>query len=242
VRRAYAVLAVLIAAAIVVPAAQAAKTYRFKADVTVRQLVGWNQHFRDQAWCGDDYHRDFQGRGSGEIKARVRGARITFRPRRGYLESTEVRVPATAGALSDWAVSWVGTPEDCPPDLPAAEPPDTSGCGPNKRGRLDASLIVIGGRLGLLGAFDPAGADDPVPCPDPTALSGVVSPAGAARRRNVDDLIRNRRVRSIELGASVKNKALGPEDMSLAGGGLSMLSAGGDYDAMWSVKLTRVYP
>ena len=241
--RRVALIAALVVGATAAPAAEAAKSYRFKADITVRQLVGWNQHFRENAWCGDDYHREYQGIGSGELKARMRGGRVTFRERGRYLMSNELRVPATRGALNQWTVQWVGNPENCPPNLPAAqEPDDGADCGPTRKGRLDAGLFVLRGRLSLLGSFDPAGANDPIPCPDPTAISGVAGRAGAAARRGVDDLIRNKRVRSIELGASVRNRKLKPKEVLVPGEGTDLISAGGDYDAMWKVKLTRIYP
>lgn len=241
-RRVYAVLAVLISAAVIVPPAQAAKTYRFKLTVAVYQDVTWKQHFRDNAWCGQDYHQDYQGQGGGTLEGKLRGARVTFRVRQGILQSSAFRVPATREATNTWDVKWVGIPEeDCPPDLPPATPPDTSQCGKEVAGKLDSQLMVIGGRLGLLAAFDPAGSPDPVPCSDPTGIS-VVGATVAPKRRNVDDLIRNRRVRSIELAAQSELGKVGKSKMSAPSSGENFLSGEGIYDANLKIKLTRIYP
>ena len=64
---------------------------------------------------------------------------------------------------------------------------------------------MFGGRLGLLTAFERAGNPSTPLCPDPTAVS-VTGSKPTPARRDVDDLIRNRRVRSIELSASLKDK------------------------------------
>jgi hypothetical protein len=235
-------VAALVLLGTIAPGAEAAKSYRFKMSLTVRQLVGWNQHYRENEWCGQDYHREFEGLGSGDLRAKQTGGRITFKVKGGSLVSTEFRLPATRSALSDWNVYWAGVPENCPPGLPAAGPDaiDTSDCGPTEKGKLRGQMFVQRGRLSLLGGFDPAGEPDPIGCPDPSGVSVAATVAGPAARRDVDDLIRSKRVRSIELGASVKNKKLTAKELGAPGAGTDLRSAGGDYDAMWKVKLTRI--
>ena len=241
-RRLLAGLGALVALGGVAPAAEAAKSYRFKVNLNVRQIVGWNQHYRENEWCGQDYHREFEGKGAGDLRARLTGGRVTFRVRNGGAVSTELKAPATRGALSDWNVYWAGIPENCPPGLPESGPDaiDTSDCGPTVKGKLVSHLIVDRGRLALLAYFDPAGSPDPIGCPDPSGVSVAASAAGPAKRRDVLDLIRSKRVRSIELGASVKNKKLTPKELGAPGEGTDLRSAGGDYDALWKVKLTRI--
>jgi len=107
---------------------------------------------------------------------------------------------------------------------------------------VSETLPIVGGRLALLGAFDPAAPDSEVLCPDPTAVSVAGAKAGAAKRRGVGDLITNRRVRSIELGSEVAAEDLKPSELSLPGSGTDLLSGSGIYDAMWKVRLTRIYP
>jgi hypothetical protein len=242
-RRLLVAVAALAVLGAVAPSAEAAKTYRFKVSMTVHQVVGWNQHYRENEWCGQDYHREFKGLGSGDLSARLTGGRISFKAQGGRLVSTEFRVPATRGALSDWEVYWAGVPENCPPGLPPAgdQAIDTSDCGIPVKGRLRGQLFVQRGRLALFGAFDPAGEPDPIGCPDPSGISVAASAAGPATRRDVDDLIRSKRVRSIELGASVKNKKLTVKELGAPAEGTDLISAGGDYDARWKIKLTRIY-
>jgi hypothetical protein len=238
-KRLLAALAALVALAAMVPSAEAAK-YRFKMNVSVLQTTGWNAHFRDNAWCGEDYHRDYVATGAGTLKGSLRGARVTFRSMRGGLQSSAFKIPGSRHAANDWTVQWVGAPdESCPPDLPAAQPPDTSDC-VTRKGTLESQLLVLGGRLGLLTAFERAGNPAAPLCPDPTAMS-VTGSKPVPKRRDVDDLIRNRRVRSIELTASVVDKAIAGENLNLPLGSATLLSGGGNYDAKWSVKLTRIY-
>jgi hypothetical protein len=71
-------------------------------------------------------------------------------------------------------------------------------------------------------------------------VSVAASAAGPAKRRDVLDLIRSKRVRSIEPGASVTNKKLTSKELGAPGEGTDLRSAGGDYDALWKVKLMRI--
>ena len=237
-RRLLAGLAALTALGAGAPAADAA-SYSFKLDISVYQATGWTAHFREDAVCGEDYHRDWQGGGSGILRGSLKGARVTFRSRGGFLSSNSFSVPGSRTARNDWTVQYLGSPdESCSPNLPAAVPPNTSDCGA-RRGRLASQLFVAGGRLALLMAFDRAGSTTTPLCPDPTAVS-VTGSKPRPRRRDVDDLIRNKRVRSIELSASVADKNIRGSALNLPTGGTDLLSGGGNYDARWRVKLTRI--
>lgn len=238
-RRALACGAALIALGALAPAADAAKTYRFKLDITVYQATGWNAHFREDAVCGEDYHREWQGGGGGILKGSLRGARVTFRSRDGLLSSNDFNIPGSRTASNEWTVRYVGAPdESCPQGLPAPVAPDTSDCG-TRKGRLASQLLVAGGRLGLLTAFERAGNPSTPLCPDPTAVS-VTGSKPTPPRRGVGDLIRDRRVRSIDLTASVKDRAIRGSALNLPTGGTDLISGGGNYDARWRVKLTRI--
>ena len=239
-RRVVAGCAALVMVALLAPSAQAAKSYRFKVEMSVYQTTGWTAHFREDAQCGEDYHRDYQGGGSGTLKGRLTGGRITFRSRGGILSSNSFKVPGSRNATNDWTVQWVGAPdESCPPGLPAAEEPDTSDC-ITRKGTLESQLMVVAGRLGLLTAFERAGNPSAPLCPDPTAVSVTGSSAKPARR-DVGSLIKNRRVRSIELKASIVDRNIRGANLNLPLGSATLLSGGGNYDARWRVKLTRIY-
>jgi hypothetical protein len=59
-------------------------SYRFKVDLSVVQTTDWEQTVRHPApgdgYCGDrDVHYVYTGEGDGELKARIRGGRVTFR-------------------------------------------------------------------------------------------------------------------------------------------------------------------
>jgi hypothetical protein len=238
-KRLLAVLAVLVAAAAVVPSAEAAR-YRFKMNISVLQSTGWSAHFREEARCGEDYHRDYVGGGAGTLRGSLKGGRVTFRSMRGGLQSSAFKIPGSRRASNEWTVQWMGAPdESCPPDLPAAEAPDTSDC-VTRKGTLQSQLFVLGGRLGLVTAFERAGNPAAPLCPDPTAVS-VTGSKPTPKRRDVDDLIRNKRVRSIELTASLVDKNIAGKDLNLPLGSSTLLSGNGNYDAKWSVKLTRIY-
>jgi len=239
-KRVLAALAVLVAAAAVVPSAEAAK-YRFKMSISVLQSTGWNAHFREEARCGEDYHRDYVATGAGTLKGSLKGARVTFRSMGGGLQSSAFKIPGSRHAANEWTVQWLGSPDgSCPPDLPAAQPPDTSDC-ITRKGTLSSQLFVVGGRLGLLTAFERAGNPAAPLCPDPTAVS-VTGSKPTPKRRDVDDLIRNKRVRSIDLTASLVDKNIAGKNLLLPLGSSTLLSGGGNYDAKWHVKLTRIYP
>jgi hypothetical protein len=240
VRRLIAALAALVTAAAIVPSAEAAK-YRFKMNISVLQSTGWSAHFREEARCGEDYHRDYMATGAGTLRGSLKGGRVTFRSMGGGLQSSAFKIPGSRRASNEWTVQWVGSPdESCPPDLPAAEPPDTSDC-VTRKGTLQSQLLVLGGRLGLLTAFERAGNPTAPLCPDPTAVS-VTGSKPTPKRRDVDDLIRNKRVRTIDLTASVVDKNIAGKNLNLPLGSSTLLSGGGNYDARWRVKLTRIYP
>jgi hypothetical protein len=239
-RRLITALAALVTAAAIVPSAEAAK-YRFKMNISVLQSTGWSAHFREEARCGEDYHRDYMATGAGTLRGSLKGGRVTFRSMGGGLQSSAFKIPGSRRASNEWTVQWVGSPdESCPPDLPAAEPPDTSDC-VTRKGTLQSQLLVLGGRLGLLTAFERAGNPTAPLCPDPTAVS-VTGSKPTPKRRDVDDLIRNKRVRTIDLTASVVDKNIAGKNLNLPLGSSTLLSGGGNYDARWRVKLTRIYP
>jgi hypothetical protein len=232
-------VAALAAVAAVAPSAQAARSYKFKLNISVLQTTGWTAHFREDAWCGEDYHRDYQGGGGGTLRGSLRGGHVTFRMRQGLLQSTDFNIPGLRRASNEWTVQWLGARDGtCRPDLPPAEAPDTSDCGLRK-GKLASQLFVAGGRLSLLTAFERAGHPSTPLCSDPTAVS-VTGSKPTPRRRDVDDLIKNKRVRSIELTASLKDRAIPASSLNLPTGGTSLLSGVGNFDAQWKVKLTRI--
>jgi hypothetical protein len=239
-KRLLAGLGALVALGAVAPGAEAAKTYRFKVDISVYQVTGWNAHFREDASCGEDYHRDWTGGGSGTLRGSLKGGRVTFRSRGGTLSSNAFKIAGSRNATNDWTVQWLGTPDEgCPPNLPAPEEPDQRDCG-RRKGTLESQLFVVGGRLALLTAFERAGNPSTPLCPDPTAVSVTGSKPRPARR-HVDDLIRDKRVRSIELQASVVDKNIRGANLNLPTGGTDLLSGGGNFDARWKIKLTRIY-
>jgi hypothetical protein len=93
------------------------------------------------------------------------------------------------------------------------------------------------GRLWPVGAFQDPGLPK---CPDSSVKTAALGAAGPAARGDVDDLIRNKRVRSIELRASKQRRKLGPLDIATPGAVFENIAASGTYSASWKVKLTRI--
>jgi hypothetical protein len=241
-------LSVLVAMLASAASAPAAEVHRFKMDLTVRNSVDWHQSYRESAWCGQDYRRQYEGTGHAGLSVRVTGRRIAFTVRRSpvigpYLVSSEFRVPAIRTAPAPWTAFWAGTPgEDCPTDLPAADADahDTSGCGPARKGRLLAQLNFVRGRMWLSGAFGPPGGGAIV-CADPSDISVRAGTAGPSARRRLLRLIRAESVPTIRSGARVRDRALAAKDLAFLPSGAEpeLRSPGGRYSAVWKLTLTR---
>jgi hypothetical protein len=248
-RLSLALLSVLVAMLASAASAPAAEVHRFKMDLTVRNSVDWHQSYRERAWCGQDYHREYEGTGHAGLSVRVTGKRIGFTVRRSpvigtYLVSTAFRVPAIRTAQAQWAAFWAGTPgDDCPAGLPAADAdaPDTSACGPARNGRLWAQLNVVRGRMWLSGSFGPPDGGSIV-CDDPSWISVKAGTAGPSARRRLLRPIRAESVPIVRSGARVRDAALAAEDLDFtpSGAGNELRSAGGRYSAAWKLTLTRI--
>ena len=230
-------LATAVALIAAVPA-QAARSYRFKLDLSVYQESDWTLRWAFPRECR--YGRyEYSGEGNGYLSARIRGARITF-PGTGLLQSTQFR--ARGFAVNDG--EWKGpTPFGEPSRCVSREPPteDTSGCNPlvRRRGTARSALLVARGRLYLLGGFYRDGGNR-VACPDPTYYTGAVHGGGPQGRGDLDRLIRNPRVRSIQLSVS-RTRRFGLADFrDPAGANTRALAGSGTGKARWSVKLTRI--
>ena len=241
--RVLAPIAVLVLAMLAPSAAQAA-SYRFKVNLRVHQVTGWEETVRHprpgDGYCGErDVHWEYHGEGGGELKAKIVGAKVTFKGTRRALQSTEIKVPGTQRSYAkDYTITQVGTPDQgC--QLPSPPPFDEGDCNPfaPKRGTARSFLVVIGGRLQLTGGFYGrySGA-----CVDPSLYTGVLGFGGRPNRRDVNDLIINKRVRSIELGASDTTKFT-CRNLSDFGANSECLLGSGRGTASWHVKLTRIY-
>lgn len=226
--------------------AQAAEVHRFKLDLTMEQSAEWHQSYRDREWCGQDYHRELTGTGSGVLSGTLSGGRVKFTVRRSpvigtHAVSSVIRFPATRTALATWSGYWAGTPEGCPADLPSTSEGwfDTSDCGPTRGGRIFGQLNVVRGRMWLSGTYDPPGAD--ILCADPTDVSAEPGIAGPSASRKVIGLLRSKR-RTIRVGAAFAGKRLAAKDMAFLpeGSGNELRDAGGEADARWKVTLTRI--
>jgi hypothetical protein len=223
--------------------AQAA-SYRFKVDLTVFQDTDWEEHVRHpapgDAYCGDrDVHYVYKGEGGGQLKAKIRGGRVTFKGTKRFLQSSEMKVPGTV--LTDstpYSVEMVGFPdENCEVPPP---PPFTNGdgCHPLIRhpGTARSFLLVQNGRLMLTGGFY---RRDEKACSDPSGYTGVLGFGGRPGRRDVNDLITSKRVRSIELAAS-DSDTFSAKSLSSFGANSETIFGRGKGTARWSVKLTRL--
>lgn len=231
---ALAVTSLLVAA----PAATAATSYKFKADVTVFQEAEWQVVSQSDDLCGSsNVFNVYSGQGEGYLRASGRRKSVTFRKTRAGLESSRFAVPGFAVRDAAYSSSREGFDEDCDPPAPLTV--NTGACGLiiKRKGPARLNMLVIGGRLSLTGGlYEPA---ERPRCPDASGYTGGIGYAGPARsRKDVDKLIQNPRVRSIELGASAKNKSLeGDVSPSPA---FNLRSSSGTGTARWSVKLTRV--
>ena len=228
-----------------VPATAEAASYRFKVDLTVSQTTDWAQTVRQPraggGYCGSrDVHYVYTGDGDGELKAKVRGARVTFKGTRAVMQSTQIRMRGTVIANSEYSVARQGVPdENCEVPPPVAAPASAPGaCNPlvRRSGVARSFLLAVRGRLTLTGAFT---RRDKLACADASLYTGGVGYGGRPARRDVNELIANRRVRSIELVATDKGP-FGMKDLSDFGANTTLLTASGRGNARWRVKLTRI--
>jgi len=239
--RALAPIAVL-ALALLAPSAAQAASYRFKVNLTVHQKTGWEETVRHPApgdgYCRDDVHWAYYSEGEGELNAKVVGARVTFKGTRRALQSSEIKMPAKQRAnAKPYTISQVGTAEPgC--ELPPPPPFDEGDCNPfaPRRGTARSFLLVIGGRLNLTGGFY---GRYPAACADPSLYTGVLGFGGRPKRNDVNDLIVNKRVQSIELSASDTTKFT-CKNLSDFGANSKCLEGSGRGTASWKVKLTRI--
>jgi len=227
-----------------VPDVAGAKTYRFKVDLTVFQDTDWTEHVRHpapgDAYCGErDVHYVYKSEGGGQLKAKLRGGRVTFSGTKRFLQSSEIKAPGTV--LSDaapWSVEMVGFPDEfC--EVPPPPPFENGdGCHPLIRhpGTARSFLLVQKGRLILTGGFY---RRDKKACSDPSLYTGVLGEGGRPARRDVNDLITNKRVRSIELSAS-DSDVFTEKNLSSFGANSETVFGSGKGVARWSVKLTRL--
>lgn len=246
--RAFAALgAALALGAVAAPAAPASSTHTFKVDLLFEQETDWNhrvQYPRDHdciSWI-------YAGEGDGYLKGQLRAGRVTFRDVRGraLIQSNELRMPAyVLGAAAQYTVSQVGPTRDNCPQATQPPPPDTSACNDlvTLRGSIRVILAVAGGRMLAIGGFYP-----PNPatkrCPDPSMYTASVSYAGHLPRSDLDTLIHNRRVRTIQLATPRRRRAFGPANLTAFatnfGSYTRILSGGGSGMSRWSIKLTRI--
>jgi hypothetical protein len=224
--------------------AQAA-SYRFKVDLTVFQDTDWTEQVRHpapgDAYCGErDVHYVYNSEGGGQMKAKIRGGRVTFKGPKRFLQSSEIKVPGTV--LSDsapWRVEMVGTPDEgCEVPPPPLFTNGEEGCHPliRRAGTARSFLLVQKGRLILTGGFY---RRDKRACSDPSGYTGVVGLGGRPARRDVNDLITNKRVRSIQLSASDKD-VFTAKKLSSFGANSETVFGSGKGVARWSVTLTRL--
>ena len=240
-------LAPLAAAAVLAaPAAAAPKAPTFKASVYIYQSAEWSASWTTPELCGDDYRHTFAGDGQGTAVFKTASARVTFtRLGRGAWTSSWFRMSGQIGRQAGYETGESGNPDGCLPDyVGKPEEPDTSECGLKKVSRSAKSfnLSVIRGRLVPGGAFAGAGGGDPFDgaCPDQTTRTGVVWSVPSPQRQDVDKLIANKNVRSIELtsGRSYVRETLGADELFFPGG--ENQAGEGEFEGRWKVKLTRV--
>jgi hypothetical protein len=229
---------------VVTSAAQAA-SYRFKVNLSVVQTTDWAETVRHPApgdgYCGDrDVHWVYSSEGDGQLKAKIIGGQVTFKGTRRVLQSTQIKVPGTVVSnAADYTIAQVGTPDEgcelpSPPAFPTGE-----GCNPLVRrpGTARSFLLVLRGRLTLTGGFY---RRDKRSCADPSLYTGVLGFGGRPKRADVNDLIVNKRVRSIDLSALDSTK-FSCKNLSDFGANSKCVDGSGTGKASWHVKLTRIH-
>lgn len=223
--------------------ASAAKSWKYRADITIVQKSDWSMTVRwpRDGFCGsDDVHYVYRGSGDGDLRAKVRRRRTTFRSVGGLLQSTEIRVPGEVISDATWSVARQNNPThscNVPPPIERRE----NGCNPllRKRGTGRLRLMVIRGRLYLIGGFYPR--DTNLLCGDPTGYTGLLGAAGPVRsRKDVDDRIKSKRTKSIKL-TSRRTQTFTTADFADGfGANTRGLDGSGSGTARWTVKLTRI--
>lgn len=231
----------------VLPSVAEAASYRFKVDLTVVQTTDWEESVRHprpgDAYCGErDVHYVYKSDGGGQLKAKIRGGRVTFRGSRQMLQSSELKVPGTVLTNAEpWTVEMVGFPDDgcdVPPPPPFPNESTDGGCHPliRRPGTARSFFLVLRGRLNLTGGFY---RRDKRSCSDPSGFTGVLGFGGRPKRSDVNALIVNKRVRSIELSAS-DTTVFTKKNLSSFGANSETVAGSGKGSARWSVKLTRL--
>jgi hypothetical protein len=231
---------------LVLPGAAEAASYRFKVDLTMVQTTDWAESVRHprpgDAYCGNDVHYVYKGEGGGQLKAKIRGGRVTFRGNRLALQSSEIKVPGTVLADADpWSVEMVGFPDEgCVVPPPPQFPNESAGGGCHqlirRPGTARSFLLAIRGRLNLTGGFY---RRDKRSCSDPSLYTGALGFGGRPKRSDVNTLIMNKRVRSIELSSSDTTKFT-KKNLSSFGANSETIAGSGEGKARWTVKLTRI--
>lgn len=221
-----------------------ARSYKFKLDISIKQSVSWQSGWKSHEICGT-YRHVYKGDGSGGFTVTGKRIPVTFKSMRGGLSTTDFAIPNhNVRRNSSYTISGEGDPgHGCMADL-SPTPIDTSKCGAYKYKSRDKrfALLVIGGRLAPFGSIDDR---MDAKCPDETSWSVVTKGGASKQRKDVDKLIKNPRVRSIELSAG-RAASGDPDDPDLTAKDFFLL---GDQDTVtgfgfasykWSVKLTRV--
>jgi len=225
-----------VAIVLALPAAAHAKAYEFEVKMKVVQESVWDLDFAFPRDC-DEGRWIYSGNGYGYLEANVKGGRVTFRG--NDLEQPKaLKVPGYAINDGEWTgPTPEGNPDECGVQGPV--PMNTSDCNPliERPGELRAFLPIIRGKLFMVGGF--YRDQTTFNCPDPTYYTGVVS-TKSNQRRDVDDLIRDKRVRSIELSGSRDEIFHVGDFEDPAGANTVALSGSGEGEHRWSIKLVRV--
>lgn len=78
-----------------------------------------------------DVHYVYKGDGGGQLKAKIRGGRVTFRGTRRFLQSSEIKVPGTVLTdSSPYSVEMVGIPDENCEVPPPPQFTNGDGCHP----------------------------------------------------------------------------------------------------------------
>jgi hypothetical protein len=237
-------LALTIGMACAGPASAAAP--KFKADLYIHQSADWSASWTTPEICGEDYRHTFRGDGTGAATYKVKGALVTFKKgRAGIWQTNEFAMSGKLGRQAGYQVGESGNPEGCAPGwtTPPA-PPDTSACGVKNVAKSSKGvwLTIARGRIAPFGAFTGKDGGDPydAACPDQSLKTAVIEAVPSPQRSDVDKLIQNKNVRSIQLnsGKNYFGGQLTADDLAFPGG--ENQAGEGGWDGRWTLKLTRV--
>ena len=239
-------LTLILAASLLAAAPAGAAPSKFKADLYIHQSSEWAVSWTTPEICGDDYRHFFRGDGTGSVTYKAKGVPVTFkRSRGGFWQTNEFALSGRLGRRAGYEVGQSGNPEGCLPDyVHLPEQPDTTQCGGKDVAKSSKSfwLMIVGGRIAPAGAFTGKDGGDPYDnaCPDQSFKTAIVESIPSPQRRDVDKLIQNKNVRSIEL-ASGKSYFGGPLTTNELGfpGGVNHAGEG-EWEGRWTLKLTRV--